>query len=741
MLRSNARIAYIAASARAIVAAQRLIAFAQSHPQRERARCRCPVLAQPTHGQQHRLLVGARQQHYKFIAAEPHHGIVDADPAQQELRDFDQHLVSPIMALGVVDLLEVIQVDGYRRPEITGRVTALECFKLAPVVDAGQRVTNALLVQGLRLVDLVGDIDCIAKHVGPAILRYGQARAVTPMAVIAMARTDQEHTFVLAHGLQALQVSAEGFPTALGLEFLEETPRQFVGRQPQHLGGRRVDQQQPAFQIMQENEARAQVEQIVRPRLALPQQHHRGFKPPIGAPLQQQEAAQHQQHHGGQEAEQLRLAVPLREGELALPGQYGLVLQAQHVEFALGVFQARIEIIRGLGAIAGLDPAVDFQEAPGHRVDRFARLLLVDGDADQLTQHPGFIALQSNRAKRLVGGAQFAVGEIAVAPVERRQAKDLMPQSGQLRILQAARQLQDCAAVAVLDLGIAGRARNSRALQQQFSAELGIIEALGQRLRALQRRFGQFGLTQLRLGARQVAQQPGLGRQRLVASERSQSAPGVFRRSGSLAQRVTQRGVGEEHIGRQLRRGRVLEHEFGPAEQLLTAAEVLHRHQRPTLGNQGPALEDRLTRHTCRFARRSTGRSLAWPIRDDPASIRLRQVQQRQFAIVALRAGRLDQARQQPEHRLRLAQGAHLQAMLRQRGRGRGKLSCRQLFRNGGRRQQTRSQAQQGAQKSPGPDAYTRGLDPARLLTANRRARRSSTGLPETPPSGPSRLH
>ena len=264
------------------------------------------------------------------------------------------------------------------------------------------------------------------------------------------------------------------------------------------------------------------------------------------------EHAHDQQGRARQPAEQARLPVARRQRAFALARKRCFILQAQHIQLALGIGQACVEIICGLGPVALLDLAINLQEARGERLHFAARPALLDRDMDQFAQHPRFVPLQTKAAETAIGGIELADRQRSIARVGRRQAEHFMAHAGDLRVLEPRSQLQYPLAGAHLRLDIAGEPRGARRTQQYLGAQLRVIETFGQYLRAQECLVGLCRQTQLRLRPRQVSQQSRLGRQREVAGKHVETALGVFGRQRVLAERVAQRRIGQVNVCRKL---------------------------------------------------------------------------------------------------------------------------------------------------------------------------------------------
>ena len=80
--------------------------------------------------------------HQKFFAAPAHGQVFFAQHGAQALRHFHQHGVAHGMAVGVVDALEVVQVDEQQRTlEVLGRGLLHHFLEVAAIRQPGQRVT------------------------------------------------------------------------------------------------------------------------------------------------------------------------------------------------------------------------------------------------------------------------------------------------------------------------------------------------------------------------------------------------------------------------------------------------------------------------------------------------------------------------------------------------------------------------------------------------------------------------
>ena len=107
-------------------------------------------------GQRLRLLhAGFRHQDDELVAAVAGHDVGLAAPLFEQPAHARQHQVAFQMAEGVVDFLELVEIDQHDRERASGAGSALplrrECFpEEAPRLDAGQAVGDGLLLQFLE---------------------------------------------------------------------------------------------------------------------------------------------------------------------------------------------------------------------------------------------------------------------------------------------------------------------------------------------------------------------------------------------------------------------------------------------------------------------------------------------------------------------------------------------------------------------------------------------------------------
>ncbi|KAG1270230.1 hypothetical protein G6F65_013271 [Rhizopus arrhizus] len=124
---------------------------------------------------------GIGQQCDEFLATETGHGVAVAQLALQLAGEGAQHLIAGQVAMRVVDLLEIVQVDERhrQRPALAAGTQELllkHRFQLAAVEHAGQRVAMGLVGQALGPgFEFVG---AAARLVG--ILQFAQASSARP---------------------------------------------------------------------------------------------------------------------------------------------------------------------------------------------------------------------------------------------------------------------------------------------------------------------------------------------------------------------------------------------------------------------------------------------------------------------------------------------------------------------------------------------------------------------------------
>ena len=118
----------------------------------------------------------------ELVAAEPHDHVALADAVPQPGRDLLEQLVADVVAAGVVEGLEVVEVDEQQRPAAAGLAPVQHLQQEAPVGQAGQGVVVGepvdLLLGALALGEVgVGAGDA---HRRPGRRRAGCSRATRP---------------------------------------------------------------------------------------------------------------------------------------------------------------------------------------------------------------------------------------------------------------------------------------------------------------------------------------------------------------------------------------------------------------------------------------------------------------------------------------------------------------------------------------------------------------------------------
>lgn len=103
------------------------------------------------------------QQHHELVAAQPRHGVGFAHGVLQPLRDQRQQLVAGVVAAGVVELLEVVEVDEQQRAAqalaLAGLQRMLQPVQQQPAVrQVGQGVVVGEADDGLLGALALGDV-------------------------------------------------------------------------------------------------------------------------------------------------------------------------------------------------------------------------------------------------------------------------------------------------------------------------------------------------------------------------------------------------------------------------------------------------------------------------------------------------------------------------------------------------------------------------------------------------------
>ena len=151
------------------------------------------------------LLVSMAKQHKKFIASQADHGFLSPHLAHEEARQLDQYFVPGLVAMAVVILLKVINVDENAAPRAgKGLAGNFKHGKIAAVEAARQRIANALLAELVFQLLVGGDI-----HEDAMIESFAALRVFTGVSSI-------EHRASVAVG--ALDLQLEFADVAVTLE-------------------------------------------------------------------------------------------------------------------------------------------------------------------------------------------------------------------------------------------------------------------------------------------------------------------------------------------------------------------------------------------------------------------------------------------------------------------------------------------------------------------------------------------
>ena len=218
-----------------------------------------------------RLLPAVGEQDRELVATEASHDVGAADGPPQQARDGDQELVAGVVAEGVVDLLEVVEVEQEERSGgavATAEVeVALELVLEAPAVgEAGQHVVVHQVGQPVEVASPVGDVHDVDHD----------DLAHAPVADDGAA---ERHAHVVAAGVaqRALQVEALAGAREQAAQVVLDPalPRRLeVGElMTHHLGGietdddrhRDVDPDDLAVQVEQGDPVRCVVEEPLDP--------------------------------------------------------------------------------------------------------------------------------------------------------------------------------------------------------------------------------------------------------------------------------------------------------------------------------------------------------------------------------------------------------------------------------------------------------------------------------------------
>ena len=141
------------------------------------------------------VLVGVGEQDGELVAAQPRDHVGVADGAAQQAADGDQELVAGVVAEGVVDLLEVVEVEQQQRAARAVAPAPLEValelgVEAAPVGQAGEHVVVDEVGEPVLVAAPLGDVDDVDQD---DVGLVGSWRVQQPAA--------QGHVDVLAPGV------------------------------------------------------------------------------------------------------------------------------------------------------------------------------------------------------------------------------------------------------------------------------------------------------------------------------------------------------------------------------------------------------------------------------------------------------------------------------------------------------------------------------------------------------------
>ena len=414
------------------------------------------------------LGVGAADQHGEFISTQARHHVVGTHVFAQAVADGAQHQVAGIVAVAVVDRLEMIQIDQHQR------------HRLAAALGIGQRHFGAL------------DQVAAVRQLGQRIMEGGMLQALFAFAQLLIGLGQlggtQAHRLlqVVGAGLhlrQACAFLAIGLPQGLGLLLFEhldavgqgEGEQDRLGRhgQREHVGvpGGRLDQAGRAHQgqadAAEDQAVAAQVEQGGEVALAPAHQCRAECR---------RDAGQRQQ--GNQPGGQVALAEAFQGhgDDIADTGKAQQVMRPAHV---LAGLQQR------LGEAAGA-------EAPQRR----------QGDAVQPERHRALrpqvleaMAAHADDHQQGAGGGQH-VPEIGVVAQGEEDEQVVQQQGGDDAVDQAQAQVfADRLVIQVFQLpdpqreGVAGRIEaaqvegggcRAQLRQLQDHASIGVVAPFGE---------------------------------------------------------------------------------------------------------------------------------------------------------------------------------------------------------------------------------------------------------------------
>ena len=191
----------------------------------------------------------------EFIAAEPRQRVPPAHRGGQQFAELFQHGVAGHMAAGVVDDLEVIEVEIAGRMTAPGLQQALQTpLEFTPVYQPRERVMGGLVFQLLREALVFGDVIADDQDLLPVIDVDDMGR---------LPRPDNPTTLVLLadfpakHGIRAVEAFVEPLPARRPVfvkdERVDQVPAdQFIGLVAEIFGAKLVDRDDPALIVQAE---------------------------------------------------------------------------------------------------------------------------------------------------------------------------------------------------------------------------------------------------------------------------------------------------------------------------------------------------------------------------------------------------------------------------------------------------------------------------------------------------------
>ncbi len=227
------------------------------------------------------------QQHQEFVAAQAYQAVLGAQRLVEEPRHLHQHLVATLVAMGVVDQFELVQIHHDATPA-HGGVALVQLVQEAAVVAVGQRVGERPFQQLLFLPVLVGDVLGMCQH-HRGVGFHVQHVVVLPMAQTAVAGHQFDHARILAIEHHPREVPPQG-GVALGAhEFHQRAAFHLLDAAAERACGGRVDADQPAMHVVGADQAQAVLEHLAELALAGGQRIHRPM--PVGHVLDRADQA------------------------------------------------------------------------------------------------------------------------------------------------------------------------------------------------------------------------------------------------------------------------------------------------------------------------------------------------------------------------------------------------------------------------------------------------------------------